>query len=103
MSPFAVLVSALFWTWLWGPVGLLLSTPLTVCLVVLGRHVDKLEFLDVLFGDRPALTPVENFYQRILADDPEEAEEHAELILKECSLFLLLRRRGAEGPGTRCP
>ena len=48
--------------------------------------MDKLEFLDVLFGDRPALTPVENFYQRILADDPEEAEEHAELILKECSL-----------------
>ncbi|WP_019903326.1 AI-2E family transporter [Methylobacterium sp. 77] len=86
MSPFAVLVSALFWTWLWGPVGLLLSTPLTVCLVVLGRHVDKLEFLDVLFGDRPALTPVENFYQRILADDPEEAQEHAELILKDCSL-----------------
>lgn len=86
MSPFAVLVSALFWTWLWGPVGLLLSTPLTVCLVVLGRHVDKLEFLDVLFGDRPALTPVENFYQRILADDPEEAQEHAELILKECTL-----------------
>ncbi|MCK2054288.1 AI-2E family transporter [Methylobacterium sp. 37f] len=86
MSPFAVLVSALFWTWLWGPVGLLLSTPLTVCLVVLGRHVDKLEFLDVLFGDRPALTPVENFYQRILADDPEEAQEHADLILKNCSL-----------------
>jgi predicted PurR-regulated permease PerM len=86
MSPFAVLVSALFWTWLWGPVGLLLSTPLTVCLVVLGRHVDKLEFLDVLFGDRPALTPVENFYQRILADDPDEAQEHADLILKTCSL-----------------
>ena len=86
MSPFAVLVSALFWTWLWGPVGLLLSTPLTVCLVVLGRHVDKLEFLDVLFGDRPALTPVENFYQRILADDPEEAQEQAELILRDCSL-----------------
>ncbi|NEU11458.1 AI-2E family transporter [Methylobacterium sp. BTF04] len=86
MSPFAVLVSALFWTWLWGPVGLLLSTPLTVCLVVLGRHVDKLEFLDVLFGDRPALTPVENFYQRILADDPDEVQEHADLILKTCSL-----------------
>lgn len=82
MSPFAVLVSALFWTWLWGPVGLLLSTPLTVCLVVLGRHVDKLEFLDVLFGDRPALTPVENFYQRVLAGDPDEVQEHAELILK---------------------
>ena len=87
MSPFAVLVSALFWTWLWGPVGLLLSTPLTVCLVVLGRHVDKLEFLEVLFGDRPALTPVENFYQRILADDPEEAQEHAELLLQKCSLL----------------
>ncbi|KAB1073044.1 AI-2E family transporter [Methylobacterium planeticum] len=86
LSPFAVLVSALFWTWLWGPIGLLLSTPLTVCLVVLGRHVDRLEFLDVLFGDQPALTPVENFYQRILADDPEEVQEHADLILQECSL-----------------
>jgi len=86
LSPFAVLVSALFWTWLWGPVGLLLSTPLTVCLVVLGRHVDRLEFLDVLFSDRPALTPVENFYQRMLADDPEEAQEHAELILRHCAL-----------------
>nr|WP_245524392.1 AI-2E family transporter [Methylobacterium nonmethylotrophicum] len=86
LSPFAVLVSALFWTWLWGPVGLLLSTPLTVCLVVLGRHVDKLEFLDVLFGDRPALTPVENFYQRMLADDQDEAQELAEVILAQCSL-----------------
>ncbi|MCJ2028677.1 AI-2E family transporter [Methylobacterium sp. J-043] len=86
VSPFSVLVSALFWTWLWGPVGLLLSTPLTVCLVVLGRHVDRLEFLDVLFSNRPALTPIENFYQRMLADDPEEAQEHADLILRECSL-----------------
>ncbi len=86
LSPFSVLISALFWTWLWGPVGLLLSTPLTVCLVVLGRHVDRLEFLDVLFSNRPALTPVENFYQRMLADDPEEAQEHAEMILQECSL-----------------
>ncbi|KNY22358.1 AI-2E family transporter [Methylobacterium sp. ARG-1] len=86
LSPFAVLVSALFWTWLWGPVGLLLSTPLTVCLVVLGRHVEHLEFLDVLFGDRPALTPVQNFYQRILAGDSEEVLGHAELILQQCSL-----------------
>ena len=86
LSPFSVLLSALFWTWLWGPVGLLLSTPLTVCLVVLGRHVEKLEFLDVLFGDRPALTPVENFYQRVLADDPREVQEHADLILRRCSL-----------------
>ncbi|MEH3144579.1 MAG: AI-2E family transporter [Methylobacterium frigidaeris] len=86
LSPFAVLVAALVWTWLWGPVGLLLATPLTVCLVVLGRHVEPLEFLDVLFGDRPALTPVENFYQRMLADDPDEAHELAEAILAECSL-----------------
>ena len=86
LSPFAVMVSALFWTWLWGPVGLLLSTPLTVCLVVLGRHVEHLEFLDVLFGDRPALTPVQNFYQRVLAGDSEEVLGHAELFLKTCSL-----------------
>ncbi|GJE36258.1 AI-2E family transporter [Methylobacterium persicinum] len=86
LSPTAVLVSALFWTWLWGPVGLLLSTPLTACLVVLGRHVEHLEFLDVLFGDRPALTPVQNFYQRILAGDSEEVLGHADLILQHCSL-----------------
>ena len=86
LSPLAVLVSALFWTWLWGPVGLILSTPLTVCLVVLGRHVEHLEFLDVLFGDRPALTPVQNFYQRLLAGDSEEVLDHAELILQQCSL-----------------
>jgi hypothetical protein len=86
LSPFAVVVSAIFWTWLWGPIGLLIATPLTVCLVVLGRHVERLEFLDVLLGDRPALTPIENFYQRMLAGDPDEAMEHAELLLKERSL-----------------
>ncbi len=62
------------------------STPLTLCLVVLGRHVDRLEFLDVLLGDRPALTPIENFYQRMLAGDPDEAHDHAEQLLKERSL-----------------
>ena len=56
LSPVAVVVAAIFWTWIWGPIGLILSTPLTLCLVVLGRHVDRLEFLDVLLGDRPALT-----------------------------------------------
>ena len=86
LSPFAVVVSAIFWTWLWGPIGLLLATPLTLCLVVLGRHVERLEFLDVLLGDRPALTPAENFYQRMLAGDPDEALEHAEQLLKERSL-----------------
>jgi predicted PurR-regulated permease PerM len=86
LSPFAVVVSAIFWTWLWGPLGLLLATPLTLGLVVLGRHVERLEFLDVLLGDRPALTPAENFYQRMLAGDPDEAEEYAEQLLKERSL-----------------
>src|SRR3954451_22366865 len=86
LSPFAVVVSAIFWSWLWGPVGLILSMPLTLCLVVLGRHVERLEFLDVMLGDRPPLTPIESFYQRILAGDADEAEDHAELLLKERSL-----------------
>ena len=86
LSPISVVISAIFWGWLWGPVGLILSTPLTLCLVVLGRHVEQLEFLNVLFGDRPALTRVENFYQRVLAGDPDEVQEHAEELLKEMSL-----------------
>ena len=59
LSPVSVIVSAIFWTSVWGPIGLILSTPLTLCLVVLGRHVKSLEFFDVLLGDRPARTPVE--------------------------------------------
>jgi predicted PurR-regulated permease PerM len=86
LSPISVLVSATFWTWLWGPIGLILSTPLTLCLLVLGRHVDRLQFLDIALGNRPALTPVENFYQRMIAGDPDEAQEQAELFLKESSL-----------------
>ncbi|WP_158746856.1 AI-2E family transporter [Acidisphaera sp. L21] len=86
LSPFSVVVAAIFWSWLWGPIGLILSTPLTLCLVVMGRHIKRLQFLDVLLGDRPALTPVESLYQRILADDADEAQDHAELILKERSL-----------------
>ncbi len=86
LSPFAVVVSAIFWTWLWGPIGLILATPLTLCLVVLGRHVEHFEFFDVMLGDRPALTPIENFYQRMLAGDADEAQEHAEQLLKERSL-----------------
>jgi predicted PurR-regulated permease PerM len=83
LSPVSVVVSATFWTWLWGPIGLILSTPLTLCLVVLGRHVERLEFLDVILGDRPALTPVEGFYQRMLAGDPDEAREQAEILLRD--------------------
>jgi predicted PurR-regulated permease PerM len=86
LSPVSVVVATIFWAWLWGPIGLILATPLTLCLVVLGRHIERLEFLDVILGDRPALTPIENFYQRILSGDPMEALEQAELLLKERSL-----------------
>ena len=83
LSPVAVVLSATFWTSLWGPIGLVLATPLTICLVVLGRHVERLAFLDVMFGDRPALSPSEIFYQRMLAGDPAEALDKAEEFLKE--------------------
>ena len=86
LSPFSVVVAAIFWSWLWGPIGLILSTPLTLCLVVMGRHVKRLEFLDIMLGDRPALTPVESFYQRVLAGDADETQDHAELLLRERSL-----------------
>ena len=82
LSPTAVVIAAIFWSWIWGPIGLILSTPLTLCLVVLGRHVRRLEFFDVLLGDRPALTPVETLYQRLLAGDPDEVLEQADGLLK---------------------
>jgi predicted PurR-regulated permease PerM len=82
LSSVAVVVAAAFWTLLWGPVGLLVSTPLTMCLVVLGRHVEHFGFLEVLLGDRPALAPEESFYQRLLAGDPDEAAHQAEGFLK---------------------
>lgn len=83
LSPLAIIVSAIFWTWLWGPVGLVLSTPLTVCLVVLGRHVPQFEFLEILFGSEPVLDPKERLYQRLLSGDPDEATDNAEEILEE--------------------
>jgi predicted PurR-regulated permease PerM len=86
ISPIAVVISATFWWWMWGTVGLVLSTPLTVCLVVLGRHVERLAFLDIIFGDAPPLTPVENFYQRMLAGDESEVVDQAEQFLKTNSL-----------------
>ena len=82
----AVVVSATFWTALWGPIGLVLATPLTVCLVVLGRRVERLALLDVMFGDRPALSPAEIFYQRMLAGDPTNSFKKAENSFKERSL-----------------
>lgn len=86
LSPVAIIVSASFWTWLWGPVGLVLATPLTVCLVVVGRHVDRLQFLDIMLGDQPPLTPPQLVYQRMLAGDPIEAAEQARAFLKDGSL-----------------
>jgi hypothetical protein len=83
VSPIAVILSTVFWTWLWGPLGLLLAMPLTVCLVVLGRHVEGLNFFEVLLGDKPALTPQQSFYQRVLTGDSAEATYQAELALKE--------------------
>ncbi len=78
VSPVAVVVAAMFWTWLWGPIGLLLSTPLTVCLDVLGRHVEWLRFLDILLGSKPALNPAQSFYHRILSGNCDEEFEQAE-------------------------
>ncbi len=86
LSPVSVVISAIFWAWLWGPVGLILSTPLTLCLVVMGRHIDRLEFIDVLLSDQPALTPAESFYQRILAGDTDEALDQAEALLRDRAL-----------------
>jgi predicted PurR-regulated permease PerM len=83
LSPLALIVAAVFWTTLWGPVGLLLATPLTVCLVVLGRHVPQLQIFEVLLGDTPVLEPDVKFYQRLLAADPHDAEELADDMLEE--------------------
>ena len=73
VSQAALLIAVAFWTWLWGPVGLVLASPLTVCLVVLGRYVPYLRFLDTLLGDKPTLSPAQRLYQRLLADDADEA------------------------------
>jgi hypothetical protein len=82
LMPVAIIIAATFWTWLWGPVGLLLSTPLTVCLGVLGRHIPGLQFLDVMIGDEPPLSPAQSFYQRALAGDVDEAVDQAEQVLR---------------------
>ena len=86
ISSIAILVAAVFWSMLWGPVGLILSTPLTVCLMLAGRYVPRLGFLEVLLGDEPVLSPQELFYQRLLAIDQDEARNIAELQLQDKSL-----------------
>jgi predicted PurR-regulated permease PerM len=86
LTPVAIIVAATFWAWIWGPVGLVLATPLTVILVVLGRHVEALKFFDILLGDEPALSESEALYQRMLAHDPVEAVEHAKAFMTGRSL-----------------
>ena len=83
LAPLAILVAAVFWTLLWGFPGLVLSTPLTVCLVVIGRYVPSLSFLDVILGDEPVLAPHAQYYQRLLASDQTEARQVLEDYLKE--------------------
>jgi predicted PurR-regulated permease PerM len=83
LSSMAILLAAIFWTAIWGPIGLVLSTPLTVCLVVIGRHVPRLRFLNVLLGDEPVLTADARYYQRLLAMDHEEAKRVLENFLEK--------------------
>ena len=83
LSPVAIVISASVWAFLWGPIGLVLATPLTTCLVVLGRHAPGMEFLETLLGDEPPLAAHETFYQRMLAGDPREAALHARAYLKQ--------------------
>jgi hypothetical protein len=89
LSPVAIMVATIFWTWLWGGVGLLLATPLTVCVAVLGKYIPSLSFLDALLGDEPTLKAEERYYQRLLALDRREASQVAEAYLKENSLAAL--------------
>ena len=112
LSPLAVILAVVFWTWLWGPVGLLLATPLTVCVAVMGRYVPELGYINVLLGVEPVLSPEERFYQRLIALDHDEAEElvrghvaaHGiaatfdDVILPALTLLEVDRRKGALEP-----
>jgi len=86
VTPIAVIASTIFWTWLWGPLGLIIAMPITLCLAVLGRHVEGLGFLEVLLSDQPALTPEQGFYQRTLTGDAAEITYEAEVASKDQSL-----------------
>ncbi len=86
LSSLAILVAAIFWALIWGPIGLILSVPLTVCLVVVGAHVPNLQFLTVLLGDQPVMPPEAHYYQRLLANDQREASQVLETHLKGSSL-----------------
>src|SRR5580698_1162919 len=95
LSPLSVVIAAIFWSWLWGPIGLIVSTPLTLCLLVAGRHIKALSLLDILLGDTQALTMSQTFYQRALSGDSDEIIARAREFLKRdtfanyCDLVLL--------------
>jgi predicted PurR-regulated permease PerM len=95
LSPLSVVIAAVFWSWLWGPVGLIVSTPLTLCLLVAGRHIKALSLLDILLGDNHALTMPQRFYQRALSGDSDEIIASAKLFLRRnsfaayCDLVLM--------------
>jgi predicted PurR-regulated permease PerM len=86
LSPIAIVLSALFWTWLWGPIGLLLATPLTVCVAVAGRHIPQLGFLNILLGVEPVLPLEVRFYQRLVALEYDEALDLADEYAREHGL-----------------
>jgi predicted PurR-regulated permease PerM len=114
LSAIAIIVAALFWTWLWGPVGLLLAVPLTVCIAVMGRYIPELGYLNVLLGVEPVLSPEARFYQRLVARDRDEsialadeyAAEHGQAALFDTLLIPALalietdRHKGALEPET---
>ncbi len=95
LSPLSVVIAAIFWSWLWGPIGLIVSTPLTLCLLVAGRHIKALSLLDILLGDTQALTMPQRFYQRALSADSDEIIGSAREFLKHnsfanyCDLVLM--------------
>lgn len=97
LSPVAIILAALIWALLWGPVGLILATPLTICLVVLARYVPALGIIDIMFGDKPALSPPQIFYQRMLAGEPQEAGLQAREFLRERALVTYYDEVALEG------
>jgi predicted PurR-regulated permease PerM len=86
VSAVAIILCAVFWTWIWGPIGLLLATPLTMCVAIMGRHVEHLKFLDILLSDRAPLSPEEAFYLSMLGGKPDEEAMRAEMMLKDAPL-----------------
>lgn len=96
LSAISLITAAIFWTALWGPAGLILSTPLTVCLLVIGRAHPQLQFLEVLLGSNPVLDVPTRIYQRLIAGDPEEAFEIAESVIEEEDVIAFYNMHGTE-------